>query len=140
MWILIIIAVVAILAKFAYDSNQQSIKVTKEGGMANKYSLLVDYIVSGHPAVRVTRQTSTSIDFCASSAGGATAFFLTQTFGQITIQWKMRSPIFGEHNLNWDFPEYLDQEKMIARINNDLEKYQSNVMSAHGFPPMGDLY
>jgi hypothetical protein len=140
MLIFIIIGVVAILAKFAYDRNKQSIKVTKEGGMKNKYSLLVDYIMSGDSSVRITRQTSTSIDFCLSNAGGATAFFLTQTFGNLTVQWKMHSPIFGDHKFEWDFPEYLDQVRIVARINNDLEKYQSNVMSAHGFPRIDDLY
>jgi hypothetical protein len=140
MWILAIVVIVAIIAKFAYDSNQQSIKVTKEGGMITKYSLLVAYILHGDPRVRITRQTSTSIEFCLSNAGGATAFFLTQTFGRITVQWKMHSPIFGDHKLEWDFHEYMDQEKIIARMDNDLEKYQANVMSAHGFPPMGDLY
>lgn len=139
MWLLIIIVIVLIIGKFAYDNSQQTIKVTKEGGMLNKYNLLAAYILHGHPLARITRQTSTSIDFCASSTGGATAFFLTQTFGSVTIQWKMRSPLFGDHKLEWDFPEYLDQEKMIARIDNDLEKYQRNVMSANGFP-RHDLY
>jgi hypothetical protein len=58
---------------------------------------------------------------------------LTQTFGNLTVQWKLESPIFGSHNMEWDFPEYLDQEKMIERIENDLGKYQMNMMRANGF-------
>jgi hypothetical protein len=127
MLILIIIAVVAIITSFAYESYRQSIKVAKEGGMINKYSLLTRYIQSGDPRIKITKQTSTSVDFCLSNTGGKTTFFLTQTFESLTIQWKMHSPIFGNHKLEWDFHEYLDQEKMIARINNDLEKYQTSV-------------
>ena len=133
MWIFIIIVIVAVIGKFAYDSNQQSIKVAKEGGMVNKYSLLASYILFGDPRVKITRQTSTCVDFCLSNAGGVTIFFLTQTFGSITIQWKMNSPVLGDHKLEWDFPEYLDQDKMIARIDNDLKKYQHNVISASRF-------
>lgn len=140
MWIFIIIVIIAIIGKFALDSNKQSIQVTKEGGMINKYSLLIAYILQGHAGVRITRQTSTSVDLGVANAGGATAFFLTQTFGNLTVEWKLRSPLFGEHKLKWEFPEYMDQEKMIARIENDLGKYQSNVMSAHGFPRIDDLY
>jgi hypothetical protein len=132
MWVIITVIVIAVVLKFIYDGQQQSIKVTKEGGMANKYSMLVRHIMEGDPRVRITKQTATSIDFALSSAGGITAFFLTQTFGNLTVQWKMHSPIFGDHKLEWEFPEYLDQEKMIARLNNDLEKYQTNVMAAHG--------
>jgi hypothetical protein len=129
MLILIIIAVVAIITSFAWESYRQSKKMAKAGGMMNKYALLTHYIQSGDPQVRITKQTTTSVDFCLSKAGGITTFFLTQTFESLSIQWKMRSPIFGSHKLEWDFHEYLDQEKMIARIDNDLEKYQTHVMS-----------
>ena len=140
MLILIIFVVVAILARFVYDSNRQRIKGAKEDGMKNKYSLLVHYIMSEDSGVRIIRQTSTSIDFCLSNAGGANVFFLTQTFGNLTILWKMHSPILGEHELEWDSPEYLDQKSIIARVDNDLKKYQSNVMSPKGFPRVDDFF
>jgi hypothetical protein len=140
MLILIIIVVVAILAWFVYDSNRQRIKGIKEDGIKNKYSLLVHYIMSEDSSVRIIRQTSTSIDFSLSNAGGANVFFLTQTFGNLTILWKMHSAIFGEHELEWDFPENLDQKSIIARVDNDLKKYQSNVMSAKGFPSVDDFF
>jgi len=34
--------------------------------------------------------------------------------------------------MEWDFPEYSDQKKMIERIANDLGKYQKNLMDANG--------
>lgn len=65
--------------------------------------------------------------------GGTTLFILTQTFGNVTVQWKVDSPVFGKHKMEWDFPEYGDQEKMMEIIANDLEKFQQNLMSSHGF-------
>jgi hypothetical protein len=133
MVIFILIIIIIALLLFIYNSQKQSIQVSKEGGMRNKYSLLINFILEGDPRVRVIRETATSIDLGMVSAGGATSFFLTQTFGNITVQWKMRSPIFGEHEMEWEFHEYLNQEKMIEKINIDLEKYQKNVMKSNGY-------
>jgi hypothetical protein len=132
MWTFIIIVVAIIIIKFLYDSQKQNVQVAKEGGMRNKYSLVVHHILDGDSRARIIKETASSIDIGMVSAGGATSFFLTQTYGKLTVQWKMRSPVFGNHSLEWDFPEFLDQEKMLERMNNDLEKYQMNVMRAQG--------
>ena len=81
------------------------------------------------PRVRIIKETSNSIDLGMVNAGGASSFFLTQTYGNLTVQWKIQSPIYGKHEMEWDFPEYLDQQKMIERLNNDLGKYQMNVVT-----------
>ncbi len=133
MWIVIGIVVLIIVVKFIYDSNQQQVAVQKQGGMTNKYAILISHIMAGDPRTKITRITGDSVDIVLSTVGGATAFFLTQTFGKLTVQWKVQSPIYGNHKLEWDFPEFLDQEKMIERITNDVEKYQMNVFTARNF-------
>ena len=132
---LIFIGTVAliIIIKFIYDNTQQKEAVQKQGGMKNKYSTLISLIMAGDSRTRITNISSNSLDIILSTAGGTTAFFLTQTFGNLTVQWKMEGPIFGSHKLEWDFPEFLDQEKMFERISNDVEKYQINVLSAKGY-------
>lgn len=134
MWIIIILAIVVviILAKFFSDKNRQADKIAKEGGMRRKYKTLVEHFLSGDTRAQVFRETSDSITVGLSNMGGTTLFVLTQTFGQITVQWKIDSPIFGKHKLEWDFPEYGDQHQMIERISNDLLKYQQNMMSNFG--------
>lgn len=130
MWTIIGIIVLIVIVKFIYDSNQQNVVVQKQGGMLNKYSILVQIIKSGDPRIQIQNIRGDSVDLVLSSAGGITAFYLTQTYGNLTVQWKVQSPLFGMHKMEWTFPEFLDQEKMYNRISNDLEKYQINVMSS----------
>lgn len=135
MFALIAVVIVFVIGKFLYDKSQQSTEVSKQGGMANKYRELIGYLLGGHQNTRVIKETSDTITVGSVSAGGQTIFNLVQTFGNLTVEWKMESPLFGKHRLEWTFPEYSDQEKMMERLANDLEKYQKNVVSSN---PFGD--
>jgi hypothetical protein len=134
MWVFIILIVVIIIGKFIYDKNQQSAKVTMEGGMRKKYHELIEYLMSGDSKTQIYQETSDSITLGVSSISGTTLFILTQTFGRVTVQWKINSSVFGKHKMEWEFDEYLDQEKMAEKIINDCSKYQNNIMSTLGFP------
>ena len=134
MWVAIILAIVIfVIGKFLIAKNKQSSKVTMEGGMRNKYRELIEIIKSGDHRTQIFQETSDSITLGLSNSGGTTLFILTQTFGNLTVQWKVDSPVFGKHNMEWDFPEYGDQNQIADRIMNDLGKFQGNMMSAHGF-------
>lgn len=130
MWGIIIVIVVIIIGKFLYDTNQQSSKIKKEGGMRNKYRELIEYLLSGDSRSKIFHETTDSITLGLSNMGGSTLYVLTQAYGRLKVQWKVDSPLFGKHKLDWDFPEYGDQEKMVERILNDVEKYLQNVMTA----------
>jgi len=132
-YLILLAIVIFIVAKFAVAKNKQASKVTMEGGMRNKYRELIGILMSGDPRTRIFKETSDSISLGLSNSGGTTLFILTQTFGNVTVQWKVDNPVFGKHKMEWDFPEYGDQEMMAERIMNDLGKFQSNMMSAHGF-------
>lgn len=134
MLIFIGLVVLFFVGKFFYDKNEQSVKVAKEGGMMNKYDLLIATLLGGHQNTKVYKLTGDSVELGVVSYGGSTMYFITQTFGKVTVQWKIDSPIYGQHKLEWDFPEYLDQEKMLARITNDVGKYQSNIFKARNLP------
>jgi hypothetical protein len=127
-WIIIIAVIVITTGKFFYDKNQQASKIVREGGMRKKYRELIGYIMEGDSRTKIFQEDSDSISLGISSMGGTTLFILIQTFGKLTVQWKVDSPVFGKHKMEWDFPEYGDQKKMIERIMNDLSKYQSNMM------------
>ena len=131
-WIIIIAIIVFILIMFINDTSQQSSKIKKEGGMRIKYRELISYMMSQDSRTRFFQETADSITLGLSNVDGKTLFILTQTFGKLTVQWKVDSNAFGRHSLEWDFPEYGDQEKMMNRIMNDIGKYQVNVMTAKG--------
>jgi hypothetical protein len=133
MWTFIIIIIVLIIVKFLYDKNQQSVQVGRQGGMANKYRILIAHLMVGHSNTSIFQETSDSISLGVSNAGGSTIFRLLQTFGKVTIRWEMNSPLFGKHNLEWDFSEYMDQEQMFERMGNDIAKYQENAIQTSPF-------
>ena len=130
MWTLVIIIVIGVLIKFFYDKSQQVQKIVKEGGMQHKYRVLLDLLLSGHSNTKIFQVTADSVLLGVHSSGGTTLYRLLQTFGKVTITWTVDSPIYGKHKLEWTFDEYLDQEKMMDKIMNDLKQYQINVMTA----------
>ncbi len=123
MWIFIIAIILYIMFRFFRDLEKQKRKIAIEGGMRIKYSTLVNYMLSGHQNCKVHQESADSILVGAVSYGGQTSFELIQTFGSITITWRSESPLFGKHKLEWQFPEYTNQEKIINQINSELEDY-----------------
>jgi len=134
MWTLLILIVAGILIKFVYDMNKQKQHVAKQGGMQHKYRILIKRIKDGDPRAKIYKDTGDSVTIGLSNMGGTTLFIVTQTFRQVTIQWKVESPVLGKHSLEWEFDEYLDQNKMMEKITNDLTHYQNNVMTTIGYP------
>lgn len=127
-WMVIIAAIVFMVIKFVYDSNKQADAVAKQGGMRVKYATLINYLLSSDPKCRIIQETSTFISVGVSGISGSTAFFIQQTFGTVTIQYKVKSQVFGNHQLEWRFNEFTAQEKMIEKITNDINIYNNNMM------------
>lgn len=128
MWTIVILAVVAYIIKFSYDRGQQIEKINQEGGMLKKYEVIINRILEIDPKIKFFKVSSDSLSLGVAGGGGLFMFVLTQTFGKLTINWVMKSPFFGDHNLNWSFPEYDNQKNMIERVFNDLHKYQENTV------------
>ncbi len=130
-WVIIIGVILFIIIKFASDNNKQANAVAKQGGMRNKYRTLVDFALSGHQHSHIVREDGTSITVGCGSAGGSTYFDIVQTFGTVSIKWRSTSIVMGNHKLEWQFDEFMDQEKMIDKINHDIEVYMTNVLQKY---------
>lgn len=133
MWTFIALVIVAIFAKFLYDKNKQSVQIGRQGGMSNKYKTIVAHLMGGHSNSKIFQETSDSLTLGVSSAGGTTVFRLIQTFGKVAVIWELNSPLFGKHKLEWEFPEFMDQDKMFERINDELGQYQTNAINNSPF-------
>lgn len=131
MWWKAIIFIVVILAiKFAYDSIKQANSITKQGGMRIKYKTLIDYLLNSDPECKILQEKKTFISVGVLGTGikGSTVFFIYQTYGTITIQYKANSVLGGEHKFEWVFNEYTDQKKMIENIEHDIDAYLQNMI------------
>ncbi|MBR0502538.1 MAG: hypothetical protein IJJ77_04765 [Paludibacteraceae bacterium] len=122
------IIVLIMIIRFVRDSYKQKDKVIKEGGILKKYSTVINWVLA-YPEAKVLHQSNISITVGASNASGSTVFDISQTFGSVTIEYRVNSVLLGNHKLEWEFPEYDDQHKMIEKMENDIEKYLGNVMN-----------
>ena len=127
-WFIIIVVGILIFF-FAKDSTQQSRAVIKQGGMKIKYRILIDLFLQLDPRMSINQETNWFIAVSSSNYGGSVAFLIHQTFGKVTIQWKTNSALLGKHEIEWTFNEFMDQHAMFDKIENDIGKYNDNVMS-----------
>lgn len=127
----IVIVIGIIIFSFARDSSKQSTAVIKQGGMKVKYRTLINLFLELDPRMSITKETNSFISLGVSSYGGSVAFFIHQTFGKVTIEWKTTSALTGKHELQWTFDEFMDQHAMYNKINHDVGKYNENVMSKY---------
>ena len=124
---MVIVAFVVI--KFLIDMSKQGSQVAAEGGMRQKYRVLIDHLMSGDPRIQIIREDRTAVLVGMSSVGGSTTFDVVQTFGSVTVKWNVNSPLFGRHSVEMSFPESMDQNEMAERLENKIGAYQENVFS-----------
>jgi hypothetical protein len=109
-----------LLIRFFIDLIRQKRKVQKEGGMRVKYAKLVEWIMQEYPSSRIIQEESTFLNVGALGMAGTTVFWLTQTWGKVTIQYKSTNTLMGTIKLEWEFHEDIPQEQMISKMNSDI--------------------
>lgn len=135
MWIALIIIVAMVgLFLFIKKTGEQAIQVDKEGGMRNKYRELIHILLSEDTRSVIFKETSISVTLGLANSGGTSLFILTQCYGELHVEWQVKSPVFGNHDLEWKFDQYANQEEMAGKILHDATKYQQNVMESMGLP------
>ena len=128
MWIFILAVVAFIAIKFMIDMSKQSSQISAQGGMREKYRILINHLMSGDPRSRVIREDRSAMLVGMSSAGGSTTFDVVQTFGNVTVKWNVKSPVFGNHSVEMSFPEEMDQDEMYERLEAKIASYQANLL------------
>lgn len=105
---------------FIIDLIRQKRQVQHEGGMRVKYAKLVEWIIQEYPASRIIQEKSTFLNIGTFGMAGTTVFWLTQTWGKVTIQYQSTNTFMGTTKLEWEFPEYMPQEQMISKMDSDI--------------------
>lgn len=125
MWFLKIIGFIVafIIVRFIIDMIKQSIEMKTQGGVRQKYSKIVDFVLSSHPDSKIFHKDNTSVVVGVQGIAGSQVFYITKSFGVVIIQMKVRNnPLCGNMEREWKFPENMDQEKIIEQITVDTKR------------------
>lgn len=104
MWIIIIItAVVIFLVYNSYKGNQDIKNVEKSGGLENKYSELISFLMSNEK-LRLSRKNSNNVEIGYSFIGdGYVRFHLTEMNNNLLIRYESKDMVDGIQKLAWKF-------------------------------------
>lgn len=125
MWFLKIIGsiVAFIIVRFIIDMIKLSIEMKTQGGVRQKYSKIVDFVLNSHPDSKIFHQDNTSVVVGVQGIAGSQVFYITKSFEVVIIQMKVRNnPLCGNMEREWKFPENMDQEKIIEQITVDTKR------------------
>ena len=123
-WIIIVAIIVFIAFKIGSTSGQVVGSVNNSGGMRVKYARLLENILSGHKDSKVFVETRTYLRAGVSNYGGTTLFHIQQSTGnKVIIQYEVKdNPAVPAFQLEWVFPDDMDQNEMMVVISNDIQK------------------
>lgn len=123
-WIIIVAIIVFIAFKIGSTSGQVVGSVNNSGGMRVKYARLLENILGGHKESKVFVETRTYLRAGVSNYGGTTLFHIQQSTGnKVIIQYEVKdNPAVPAFQLEWVFPDDMDQNKMMVVISNDIQK------------------
>lgn len=123
-WIIIVAIIVFIALKIGSTSGQVVGSVNNSGGMRVKYARLLENILGGHKDSKVFVETRTYLRAGVSNYGGTTLFHIQQSTGnKVIIQYEVKdNPAVPAFQLEWVFPDDMDQNEMMVVISNDIQK------------------
>jgi hypothetical protein len=123
-WGIVIAIVVFIAFKLGSTSGQVVGCVQSSGGMRVKYAKLLDIILGGHKDSQIFVETRTYIRAGVSNYGGTTLFHIQQSTGnKVIIQYEVKdNPVVPSYQLEWTFPDDMDQNEMMAVMAMDMQK------------------
>ena len=123
-WVIIVAVIVFIAFKIGSTSGHVVGSVNNCRGLRVKYARLLENILSGHKDSKVFVETRTYLRAGVSNYGGTTLFHIQQSTGnKVIIQYEVKdNPAVPAFQLEWVFPDDMDQNEMMVVISNDIQK------------------
>lgn len=129
-WFLVVVVIVVLAFKLGATSGKVVDSVNSHGGMRVKYSKLLENILAGHKDSQIYAETRTYIKAGVSNYGGTTLFHIQQsTNNKVIIQYEVKNnPAVPSFQLEWTFPDDMNQDEMMLVMMNDLQKKMMSVL------------
>lgn len=124
MWLFFILMGIIALVLFSFTRARktQQIKVIQQGGMIVKYRDLISFLMAD-PSAKITLVNAEHVIINLHGEHEVFRFIVAQTFGKVTVIWKLQDYRVGNHKLEWTFPEYDDQRRMSIVILHEVTSY-----------------
>lgn len=92
--------------------------------MRAKYARLLENILGGHQDCKIFAETRTYIRAGVSNYGGTTLYHIQQSTGnKVIIHYEVKdNPVVPSFQLEWVFPDDIDQDEMMIVMGTDVQK------------------
>ena len=121
----IIVAIIVLIAfKIGSTSGQVVGSVSSNGGMRVKYARLLENILGGHQDCKIFAATRTYIRVGVANYAGPTLYHIQQsTENKVIIHYEVKdNPVVPSFQLEWVFPDDMDQDEMMIIMGTDVQK------------------
>ena len=126
-WIIILVIIGIVIFYFFKDRDKMLEKQVDDfGGMKNKYSLLIEWLTSD-PNSHITKVTRDHVEISCIYPSSVTVFLITENFNSVEIDYSANLGVIGKHELNWQFPNNMNQESIIEKVGTDLHNYADKI-------------
>lgn len=121
MLIIILVFIIAYLLFFNKANKQDKNKVKGQGGIAVKYSVLIQYILSYSGEMKILQMDDRSILISHKIDGvGNVSYSVLNSFNKVYIKYTYRFSGEKPIDFNWEYQENYNQQLMIADIHNTI--------------------
>jgi hypothetical protein len=119
MWLIIGGLIIGfIIYSFMSDNEKLKEKVDKQGGMRNKYALLIENLSLGEQPT-IIQENRDNITIAVDVEDSKCTFFIMQAFRKVGIRWNTNG-VSGTLNKTWEFDEHMNQETMGIQVLNEM--------------------
>lgn len=120
-WLAIVVcALGVILYTFYSDTKKVHQKVRLQGGMQQKYSILVNGLLS-EPNSRLLKLTNDTIVIQVNNKYAIVSFTIFQSFEKVVITWQQKSNLISDMTQKWEFADSINQLAIIEKIAADIK-------------------
>ncbi len=124
----IVIAVIIFFIFLFFRNKQEEVqRVQSQGGFNLKYGVLINHFLR-IPKMKIEKKNRSSITMAVKDPNVITRFTVSHGFEDVSIYWQHISTGFGNHSLNWKFPESMPQVDMINIIEQELGAYERKLI------------
>ena len=127
-YVIILLIVGVIIFFFLRDRDKMlAQQVDANGGMKQKYALLIEWLTS-EPNAQIVKIKRDHIQISMKMQTTETLFYITETFNGVEVEWNAKFGMMGNHEKKWKFSLNTTNEEMIEKIGTDIDEYSRKIM------------